>query len=238
MAVSQVPDQAFILAAGKGERMRPLTDTLPKPLIPYRGKPIIDHALDKLQKIGVTRVVINLHYLGDMIKAHCQGRDDIEILFSEEEDLLETGGGLKKGLKLLEGKPTYIVNGDGPWEDFQHVPHAMDRLTAQWDPAKMDILILLQPVKRMSLTSGVGDYTILENGQAKRSKDQSGTHMFTGVRILSPKIFEGTPDGPFSFLDLMDRAESQGRLYGLEHDGDWHHLSTPEDVARVNAHYK
>lgn len=238
MTQSFKPEKAFILAAGKGERMQPLTAEKPKPMIDYRGRPILDHALDKLREFGVKQVVINLHYLGENIKQHLKSREDIDILFSEEEELLDTGGGIKKALGQFGSDPFFILSGDGPWEDVPGQAGALEQLAQNWDSEKMDILMLLQPVNSMTLTKGVGDYNLTENGQAIRQKDKSGDYMFTSLRIVSPKIFENTLDGAFSFLTLMDRAESQGRLCGIAHSGIWHHLSTPQDVRQVNEYYK
>ena len=103
-----------------------------------------------------------------------------------------------------------------------------------WDPDKMDILILLQPLEKMSLTHGVGDYDLDQDGRAIRSPDQKGSYMFTSMRINAPHIFNDAPDGAFSYLQLLDQAQTRGRLYGLVHDGNWHHISTPDDVKRVN----
>ena len=97
----------------------------------------------------------------------------------------------------------------------------------------MDILILLQPVETMTTSKGVGDYTLAPNGLAKRSLDQTGTHMFTSMRINHPRIFDSAPDMPFSYLDLLDKAQAQGRLYGVTHHGVWHHISTPDDLSAV-----
>ncbi len=231
------PDKAFILAAGKGTRMKPLTDQKPKPLIEYRGRPILDHALEKLDKFGVQQVVINLHYLGDMIKTHLEDRKSPEIIFSEEDELLETGGGIKKAIGYFN-EPFFVLSGDGPWEDAASDNTALTELASFWDEDKMDILMLLQPVETMTLTESTGDYDLDEQGHATRQKDKNGSYMFTSIRIVSPKIFEDSPNGAFSFLELMDRAEDQGRLYGIRHSGEWHHLSTPEDVTRVNQYYK
>lgn len=231
---TQAPDHAFILAAGKGTRLRPYTDSVPKPLVPVAGRPIIDHALDKLAATGVSQVTVNTHYLAPLLRAHLERRTtDPTITLSQEDELLDTGGAIKKVLSTMGDKPFYVIAGDALWTDGPSQP-ALERLAQSWDPDKMDILLLLQPLKNMTLTQGVGDYDIDENGRAVRRKDKSGTYMWTNLRINKPEIFHDAPAGSFSFLELLDKAEEAGRLYALIHDGVWHHISTPADLERVN----
>jgi MurNAc alpha-1-phosphate uridylyltransferase len=232
-----VIDHAFILAAGKGTRLRPYTDNCPKPLVPAGGQPIIDHVLDRLEEGGVTHVTVNLHYMADMLEAHLRRRGHPAVTFSREAELLETGGGVRNALDTMGAGPFFVVSGDSFWIDDPG-RRALARLAAFWDPGKMDLLLLMQPLSRMILTEGRGDYDILPDGRAVRSRDKTGACMWTSVRLCAPSLFDGTPETPFSFLELMDRAESRGRLYGLVHEGDWHHISTPADLERVNAAMK
>lgn len=232
-----IPRKAFILAAGKGTRMRPLTDTYPKPMVTVAGRSLIDRTLDSLVRESVTDITVNLHYLGDVLKDHLEARQDVRMRFSEENQLLDTGGGIKRTLASFGDDPFFVISGDSLWTDGTG-ESSLQRLAAAWDAEKMDILLLLQPVDKMILTKGVGDYDIMPDGQAVRSIGQTGAYMFTSIRINSPRIFENTPDGAFSYLDLMDRAQAAGRLYALVHDGDWHHISTPQDLAAVNAAFE
>lgn len=227
------PDHAFILAAGKGTRLRPHTDNCPKPLVAVNGRPILDYTLDKLQKSNVSNVTINLNYLGDRIKNHLSNRTEPQITFSVETDLLDTGGGVKKALHTMDNQPFYLINGDALWTENKG-NNTLNELSEAWNPDEMDILLLLQPIDTMNLTHGVGDYDLLPDGQAVRSIDKTGAYMFTGIRITSSDIFENTPNGSFSFRDIMDAAQTKGRLHGLIHDGEWHHISTPEDLKRVS----
>ncbi|MGB1076675.1 MAG: nucleotidyltransferase family protein [Bdellovibrionales bacterium] len=223
---------AFILCAGMGKRLRPYTDTMPKPMVTVHGKPIIDHTLDKLVAAGIKNATINLHYLGDVLKKHVENRDDITITFSEETDLLETGGGLKHALHTMpENEPFFIINGDAFWTENE--TNIFTQLSQNWSDDNMDILLALQPVEKMILTKGVGDYT-MKNGKATRSLSQDGDLMFAGIRLCHPRVFEDSPEGAFSFLELMDKADKRGRLYGTPFQGDWHHISTPEELDRVN----
>lgn len=225
-------DKGFILAAGLGTRLRPYTDEIPKPMVKVRDKPMLDHALDAFEKIGIQHCVINTHYKADVIHDHIKARTAPEIITSYEPELLDTGGGIKNAITYFDDD-FFILSGDSVWENAPH-ENTLQALANAWNPSKMDILMLLQPVSSMKLTQGVGDYHLDANGRATRALDQSGAYMFTSIRINSPKIFDGTPDGKFSYLELMDKAQNQGRLYGLVHDGIWHHISTPADLKAVN----
>ncbi|HPD82307.1 MAG: nucleotidyltransferase family protein [Alphaproteobacteria bacterium] len=228
------PNHAFILAAGKGERLRPYTQTTPKPMIPIQGRPILDYIFEKLKKSGIENVTINTNYLGDRIKNYTDHYEGLNITLSPEDKHLETGGGVKYALHTMEEKPFYLINGDAFWTEGKGL-NALDRLAQAWNPKTMDILLLLQSVEAMHLTEGVGDYNLNVNGQAVRSLNKTGAYMFGGIRITKPDIFDGSPEGAFSFLDLMDKAQEKGRLYGIIHEGEWHHISTPKDLEAVNA---
>ncbi|PJB72729.1 MAG: nucleotidyltransferase family protein [Alphaproteobacteria bacterium CG_4_9_14_3_um_filter_47_13] len=229
-------DHAFILAAGKGTRLRPHTDFLPKPLVEVGGRSLIDRSLDRLIAAGVTNVTVNLHYMADILKAHLVKRTAPEITFSYEPELLDTGGGVKKALSTLGDQPFYVIAGDALWTDGLSGDSLL-RLATHWNDKTMDILTYMQPLSSMILTAGSGDYNLAGDGKAVRSFDKTGTHMWTNIRINHPRIFEEMSEGAFSFLPLMDKAEKDGRLYALEHDGAWHHISTPADLARVNDMY-
>lgn len=235
--MSNAPMKAFILAAGKGTRLRPYTDTMPKPMVDVAGTSIIRRTLQKLEQVGVTETVINSHHLAEVLHDHLKDWDAPKIIWSKEEDLLETGGGVKLALHHFQDEPFFLINGDALWSDGNSDP-ALKRLHEAWDDAKMDLLLLLQPVTGMTLTNGVGDYQLHEDGKAARAPNKDGTHMFAGIRIVHPRLFEGSPNGAFSFLELMDKAEKAGRLYALEHDGAWHHISTPEELHRVDQAFR
>lgn len=230
--MSTHPEKAFILAAGLGTRLRPYTDTLPKPMVSICGKPMIDHIIDKLVDSGIQEIVVNLHHKGDILRRHLTKRKDLKILFSEEEELLDTGGGVKKVLPLMGDKPFFVINGDAFWIDSADY-NVFKSLSAMWDDTNHDMILLLEPVRNMILTKGVGDYDLLNEGRARRSADQSGEYMFAGVRLCHPRIFESETETKFSFLKLMDKADREGRLYGFEHQGGWHHISSPEELHAV-----
>lgn len=231
------PKKAFILAAGKGTRLRPHTDMMPKPMVPIAGRSIIKRTIQKLADVGVEEIVINLHHLADVLKDHLKDVAHPKIILSYEEELLETGGGLKKALGHFGSQPYYIINGDALWDEGPN-DSILKRLADLWDASTMDILQMVQPKDGMSLTGFVGDYDMDENGHLTRSKEKQGAFMFGGIRIAHPRIFEGSPDGAFSFLQLMDKAQERGRLYGIAHDAEWYHISTPEDLAAVDAAFR
>jgi len=230
------PAKAFILAAGMGTRLRPYTDTIPKPMVDIAGKSIIHRTLEKLAASGVVEVIVNLHHLAPVMENHLVNVRHPKIILSHEDSLLDTGGGIKKALHYFGDDPFCIINGDALWDE-KDLP-ALDRLADAWDGEKMDILLMLEPVGLMTRTGAVGDYFIDDDEKARRAKDRSGDHMFAGIRIAHPRIFEGSPDGPFSFLTLMDQAEQAGRLYAVPHNAEWYHISTPEDLQRVDATFR
>ena len=226
------PSTAMVLAAGLGLRMRPLTLERPKPLVELQGRTLLDRALDRLAATGVKRTVVNTHYLAEMIERHLAGREG--IVLSPEEDRLETGGGVARALPHLGEEPFFVINSDAVWRDGP-VP-ALARLAAAWDAARMDVLLMLQPVGRAEGYSGPGDYYCAADGALRRrDEDETAPFLFAGVQILHPRIFRDLPEGPFSLNLLYDRAQDAGRLYGLQHDAEWFHVGTPEDLARTEA---
>ncbi|MEK7801498.1 MAG: nucleotidyltransferase family protein [Pseudomonadota bacterium] len=227
-------DTAFLVAAGKGTRMAPLTDSIPKPFVKIGDKAILDYIFEHLVKTDVKNIVVNTHHHADLMRSYITSRAGFSITESYEPDLLETGGGLKKALPLLGVNPIFMINGDAFWTDGPS-GSILQQLAQHFNPVTMDILLLLIPVQNMVLTEGVGDYDMLANRLLSRNHAKQGTHMFTGIRILSPSIMENIPEGKFSFLQQMDTAQNAGRLYGLVHDGEWHHISTPVDVNTINA---
>lgn len=226
---SHAPTKAFVLAAGQGLRMRPLTDDKPKPMIAVAGKPMIDHALDALCAAGVTSVVVNLHYKGEVLQKHLEGRETPEILFSHEKELLDTGGGVKKQLGFFGSEPFFIANADVVWTDSA-VP-ACTRLAQAWDPARMDVLIMVHPLALLEDYEAGGDFALDAQGGAQL--DKKGEYVFTGLRIVKPEVFESTPEGKFSFIDILKKAQARGRLFALVHNGGWYHVGTPQALMRT-----
>jgi MurNAc alpha-1-phosphate uridylyltransferase len=219
---------AMILAAGRGERMRPLTDTLPKPMIPVAGDSMLDRSMARLRAHGVKTVVVNVHHLGEKIATHLDGRARIV----REERLLETGGSVKNALPLLGDGPWFILNGDGLWSDG--ATPMLSRMEALWDPTRMDALLLLHPIETAigREAKDRGDYFLEADGRARhRSTADSAPYLFASVSVCDARLLHDSPDGPFSLLKLWNRAEAAGRLFGLVHDGQWFHVGTPQALA-------
>ncbi len=221
-------DSAFILAAGEGRRMRPFTEHTPKPMADIGGETLVGRILDQCAAAGIAKTYINTHHLAAKLTAHVEGRVT-RIL--HEPVLLNTGYGVKKALPYVGDEPFYVLSGDGWWRDGASSVFA--QMEAAWHDG-LDLLLVLQRIDTMTVTPGVGDYH-LEDGRAERARGQNGTHMFTSIRLCRPRLFDGTPDAPFSFLDLMDKAEAQGRLGAIEMDGIWQHLTDMRDIGAVNA---
>ena len=229
------PTKAFILAAGYGKRMRPLTDTCPKPLLKVGGVPMIDRVLDALAGVGVDSCVVNLHHLGEQLETHLKAWKRPQISFSHEETLLDTGGGVRRMLPFFDNEPFFVLNGDVIWEDG--AAPALERLARAWNEKEMDALLMLQPLEKVGDKSLTGDYHL--DGDIGRltfhERGPAGANtVFAGPRIVHPRLFDHSPDGAFSFLKLFHRAEVHGRLFGIKHDGDWHHVGTPEALAETD----
>ncbi len=233
MTSAKRPTSAFVLAAGKGERMRPLTNTIPKPLVPLGGKPLIDHVLDRLAAAGIKRAVVNVHYLADKIEKHLASRTAPKINFSDERDaLLDTGGGALHALPKIGKGPFVIHNSDSVW--IEGLGSNLDRLLDAWDEETMDSLMLLAPLAASIGYDGLGDFQMDATGRLTR---QSGPRLapfvFAGVSIAHPRLFDDAPKGPFSLNKLWNRAIDKGRLFGLRLEGIWMHVGTPEALAEA-----
>ena len=225
------PSHAMVLAAGLGRRMRPLTDAMPKPMVPVAGRALIDRVLDRLRAAGVGHAVVNLHHRADQLQAHLAGRAAPPVIaFSDERaELLDTGGGCAHALPLLGPGPFYAINSDALWQDGED--DTLLRLAACWDPARMDALLLLVRREAALAFDGPGDFLADESGRlARRGARPAAPYVFGGVQILAPALFGGAPSGPFSLNAVYDRALAGGRLFGLVHDGLWVHVGTPEAV--------
>ncbi len=229
------PANAMVLAAGLGLRLRPITDNLPKPLVPVAGRTMLDRALDALAAAGVVACVVNTHYLGDMIAAHVVERARPHVHISPEETLLDTGGGVSRALPLLGPGPFFTVNADILWDEAPGVP-ALQRLAAAFDPARMDALLLVVPRTRAVGYDGAGDFFLDDDGRlARRGSAPEAPFVFTGLQVLRPELVRDVPEGPFSLNLLYDRAIADGRLHGLIHAGRWFHVGTPDGLALAEA---
>jgi MurNAc alpha-1-phosphate uridylyltransferase len=232
---SALPETAMVLAAGLGKRMRPLTDHRPKPLVEVAGKPLIDYTLDRFAAAGVRRAVVNVHYFADMMEAHLAERTAPEITISDERGLLlETGGGLKKAAPLLGDAPIFCSNTDAILLD-DGAGEACANLAAQWREDDMDALLLLVSPEQASGYEGKGDFDMGDDARIAFRSGESASYIYTGLQILSPRLLEGAPEGPFSTRLLWDKALAEGRLYGAVHDGFWMHVGDPEGLKLAEA---
>ncbi len=221
----------MILAAGLGKRMRPVTDTLPKPLVPVGGRALIDHALDRAAESGIETAIVNVHYLADLVEAHVRARRRPKIVISDERgELLETGGGIRKALPLLGPDPFLVLNSDSLWIDGA-TPNLLS-LQETWDPERMDILLLVAEAAKSLGYQGRGDFSIDGDGRLQRRGERPSVPLvYAGVAILKPQLFDDTPQGAFSLNLVFDRAIVAGRLYGMPLDGQWLHVGTPDAIA-------
>lgn len=232
----------MVLAAGLGQRMRPLTQTRPKPLIEVGGKALLDHALDRLADAGIETAVVNVHYLADLVEAHAARREVPKILISDERArLLETGGGIRKALPLLGREPFLALNSDTLW--IEGARPNLPRLMKAWDPGAMDVLLLLAATASSVGYDGRGDFAIEPEGESpkdsqgepqarlrRRREGEVAPFVYAGVGLFKPELFVDAPEGPFSANLIFDRAIAAGRLYGVRLEGEWLHVGTPEAI--------
>src|SRR6478672_2027080 len=231
---------AIVLAAGFGERMRPLTLRIPKPLVPLAGKPLIDHVLDRLAEAGVKTAIVNVHYLPDQLETHLgqrQGKPP-QILISDERGvLLDTGGGARKALALLGHGPFFIHNADSVWSEG--AAPTLTRMLRLWNPAPMECLLLLAPVATSIGYAAKGDFAMGPDRRlTRRGEGEVVPFAFAGVSLCDERLFKDSPQGRFSLNLLWDRALAKGRLYGVRLDGRWMHVGTPEALAEAEATFE
>jgi N-acetyl-alpha-D-muramate 1-phosphate uridylyltransferase len=231
---------AMVLAAGLGERMRPLTLRMPKPLVPIAGRPLIDHVLGRLAAAGVETAVVNVHYLPDQLEAHLakrHGQPPKTLVSDERGVLLDTGGGTKRALPLLGRGPFFIHNADSVWSEG--ASPALSRMLKKWNPAAMDCLLLLAPAATSIGYAARGDFSMTADGRlTRRGPDEVVPFAFAGVSLCDESLFKDAPDGRFSLNLLWDRSLAKGRLYGIRLDGRWMHVGTPEALAEAEAAFE
>lgn len=240
---------AMVLAAGKGSRLRPLTDTTPKPLINVAGRPVLLRTLDYLQAVGIQRVVINTHYLGQMVEdtvsqyirqKRAAGEETFrEVHFSREEMLLETGGGLKKALPLLGDKPFLVVNSDAVWNEYpsQGGKPLLKPFMEAFNPALHDCLLAVVPQSRTVRAVDHGDFYINPvTSVITRPADFAARNvMYTGLQIMSPALVMSEPAEVFSNNVLWDKIIPQNRLHGWVYDAPWVEMDTVEGLEKLRA---
>lgn len=213
----------MVLAAGRGERLRPITDTVPKPLVPVAGKPLIVFHLEALVRVGVRDVVINLSWLGDRLRAALGdgSRFGVRITYSDEGPVaLETGGGIFAALPFLGPDPFLVVNGD-VWTDID-----LGRLRLDAE-ALARIMMVPNPVQHARGDFGLEGENVVER--------DSNRFTYSGIGLYRPEFFAGCEPGRFPLVPLLKRAISEGRLRGELHEGEWCDVGTPERLRDLDA---
>lgn len=231
-------EDAMVLAAGLGTRLRPITDTMPKPLVPIAGKPMIDYGLDALAEAGVKRAVVNVHHFADQMTAHLAGRTVPEIVLSDETDrLMNSGGGLAKGLKLLGREPVLVMNADLFWIGEKPGQKTnLQRLAESFDPETMDILMLCVKLEDTTGHNGKKDFSLDTEGRLTRYREGSGTPVvYAGALALMPALLDDAPDDAFNLNIYFDRAIEADRLRGIMLEGHWITVGTPEAIGAAEA---
>lgn len=220
---------AMILAAGLGTRMRPLTDTCPKPLIEVNGRSLIDRSIDRIRDAGIKQVVVNMHYLPEQIEAWAGRQDNPPIILSDERStLLDTGGGVARALSELDGGPFFVFNSDSFWVDGSKP--ALERMRSAWSDDDMDCMLLLaDPARSIGFDAGP-DFSLDNDSRLERFGGDGHGYIYCGCYLVSPRLFASAPGGAFSMNILWNKALAEGRLFGLVHDGLWLHVGTPEAI--------
>ena len=229
MAEKQI-NEAFVLAAGLGTRMRPITDTIPKPLVKVAGKTLLDHALDALAQSAIETCVVNIHYLADMIEDHLKNRQTPRIVISDERaQLMNSGGGVKFGAHHLSDAAFILLNADSFWKDRGR--NNLDALIGAWRPDEMDMLMLLSRHDDAIGFDGAGDFFMDDDRRLRRRADApTAPYAYAGALIAKPDLYRSVEEEAFNMNILFDEAIAKGRLFGVVLDGLWLHVGTPSAI--------
>ena len=223
----------MVFAAGLGTRMRPVTDTMPKSLVRVAGRTMLDHMLDRLAEGGVARAVVNVHYRADQIEGALAGRTQPQVIVSNERDLLlDQAGGIVKALPALGPGPFFICNTDALW--LETTP-AVQALADAWDPARMDVLLLVASTEGSVGVDWDGDFTRAADGRLIRRREGRVPYVYAGVGIMKPELFNGLPEAPLKLAPFFFDAADRGRLQGVALDGTWLHVGTPAAIGEAEA---
>ncbi|MBF0193585.1 MAG: nucleotidyltransferase family protein [Magnetococcales bacterium] len=218
--------KAMILAAGKGERLQPLTNHTPKPLIKVAGKSVVEHTISNLVKMGIEDIVINTWHLADKLTDFVGSGNQwgAKVLFSNEDRLLNTGGGVRNALDKLGDGPTILVNGDILWSlDLQP-------LLTKYNPKKMDAMLGLTTNPHYKKS----DFSCkAEGGNIQRAEGKDDGYTYTGIMIFSPQTLLKYPLQPFSLNRFFDDKMVEKRLFGLPLHGEWADMGTHARLAQV-----
>ena len=228
-------DHGMVLAAGLGTRMRPITNTLPKPLVEVDGRTILDRNIDLMHGQSVQNIAVNGHHLFPVMQDHMKGwKDHAMTLVSEEDELLDQGGGIKNALQHLGGSDFFVLNGDAFWEEDRKSNLAA--LEEAWTPKEMDFLLLVAPLEITTGYHGVGDFFLdHENRISFRGEAESAPYVFTGVGIYKSSTFEAIDEKVFPLVPLYKQAVARGRLFAQVLEGHWFHIGTPDAIGLAEA---
>jgi MurNAc alpha-1-phosphate uridylyltransferase len=229
-------NKAMLLAAGYGTRLKPLTDDMPKPLVPVGGRPMISYALDKLRAYGIREIVINVSHHREQLTAWLGGIKDLTIKISEESEPLETGGGLRHALPLLGNEPLFFINSDIIWTDDGE--SALARLAKNWDDAKMDFLLLAQSKARAIGHDKGEDHLFIKPGNTIGWNEHDAPYIVAGIGIFHPRVLAGVHEGKFTVKVLWQQALAQNRLFCLPHHGRWFQTGTIPDIKKAEEQLK
>jgi MurNAc alpha-1-phosphate uridylyltransferase len=233
----------MVLAAGLGVRMRPLTNDRPKALVVVAGRTLVDHALDRLVEAGVETAVVNVHAFADQLEAHLATRKTPRIIISDERvEALETGGGLKKAIPLLGESPVWVCNIDAPW--IEHGASALDAVAGAFDPARMDVCLLLAPTAESigfhntADGANTGDVFRAADGRVRfKAPGEAAPFLYVGFQITKLDVVADGPEGPFGLLPIWKTLSTRGRIFGVPSPGLWMHVGTPEGLEAAEAIY-
>ncbi len=228
-----LPRTAMVFAAGRGTRMLPITEKLPKPLVKVAGLTLLDHVLDRLAAEGVETAVVNLHYLGDQIEAHVKGRSSPRIILSDERDLLlDQGGGIKKAMPHLGSEPFLVVNTDAFW--VEGPTSNLQRLALAWNPDRMDAVLLQASTTASVGVDWKGDFQMDSEGRlTKRVETEVAPFVYSGVGIIKGESFAQDPREVFGLAPYFFEAAKKKRLFGVRLEGLWLHVGTPQAIAEA-----
>jgi N-acetyl-alpha-D-muramate 1-phosphate uridylyltransferase len=220
------PDAAMIFAAGFGTRMGDLTKTMPKPMVPVLGRPMIDHALGILADAEVHNVFVNTHHFADMLETHLTAFPSVTAI-REQPDVLETGGGLKHALPVIGSAPVFTLNCDALWLGDNPVSY----LANLWKPDQMDGLLLLMERTGALGYKGPGDFYLTDENRLERKGDRTDApYLYCGVQIIKTGLLQTIPQEKFSINLLWQKLIAQDRLFGAVYNGSWVDVGHPEGI--------
>lgn len=232
--------QAFIFAAGRGERMRPITDTIPKPLVKINGKAIIDYTIEKLSKIdSIKKIIVNGFYLADEMEKHLKNLQNPKIIFSKEIEKIETGGALVFAQNEIDlNEPLLTVNGDVLWLDG--ASNDIELLNKTWQNNNCEMLLGLKKTQDYfgyENNENGGDFKLHSGGNLSKNLQEKLTHAFVGMQIINPKILQKAPGKSFSMSHfyksaLTESGDLQG-VKGVELEGKYFHIGTVDSIAKT-----